>query len=81
MYNFKTALQSKIDTREALARLEKEEMPRMMRIIDAACQEGEFFVYATILFDSTIDTLKELGYKVKDNSDFTINYYEISWED
>lgn len=70
----------KINTREALARIEKEELPSLMQEITAACRKGYFEVTIVkgIRFDSTIDKLIQLGYKVE-RGEYG-RYYVISWE-
>lgn len=81
MQEYNTAAFTKINTREALARLEKEEMPRVMSEIATAANRGMFYVTTIIRFKYTIGQLKGLGYKVKPLTSVAYDaFYEINWE-
>lgn len=80
MQDYDSALLTKIRTREALAHLEREEMPAVVKKIAKAASKGMFWVTLPIQFDSTVEKLKELGYRVTRDNDF-LYYYTISWED
>lgn len=76
---FKNADEMKIITREAIARLEENEIFDVMSEIAAAAENGRFFATFSDLYPLTKCKLVLLGYKVEQYKQVDNYYYKVGW--